>query len=46
MFSADLSVIQPESNLDPLTTAYAVMYLESGRELNYRQLLKDPKYAK
>ena len=46
MFSAVLVVIQPEANLDPLTPAYAVIYLESGRKLNYRQLLKEPKYAK
>ena len=46
MFSAALATIQPEANLDPLTKAYAVMDLESGRELNYHQLLKETKYAK
>ena len=46
MLYAALAAIQPEANLDPLTTAYAVMDLVSGRKLNYRQLLKEPKYSK
>ena len=46
MFSAALAAIQPEVNLDPLTEAYEVMDLESGRKLNYHQLLKETKCAK
>ena len=46
MFYADLAAIQPEANLDLLTTSYVVMDLVSGHELNYRQLLKEPKYSK
>ena len=46
MFYTALSALQPNANLDQLTTAYAVMGLASGRKLNYRQLLKKPKYAK
>ena len=43
MFAAALAAMSPEAKLDPRIAALAVMYLESGKELKYRELLKHPK---
>ena len=43
MFAAALAAISPEAKLDPRVAALAVMDLESGKELKYRELLKHPK---
>ena len=43
MFAAALAAMSPESKLDPRIAALAVMDIESGKELKYRELLKHPK---
>ena len=43
MFTAALTAMSPEAKLDPRIAALAVMDLESGKELKYRELLKHPK---
>ena len=44
MLSAALATIQLEAHLDPLTAAYAVMGIKYVRKLNYKKLLKYPRY--
>ena len=43
MFAAALAAMSPEAKLDPRISALAVMDLESGKELKYRELIKHPK---
>ena len=42
MFAATLAAMSPEAKLDPRIPALAVIHLESGKELKYRELLKHP----
>ena len=43
MFAAALVSMSPKEKLDPRIAALAVMDLESGKKLKYRELLKHPK---
>ena len=46
MFAAALAAMSPEAKLDPRIAALAVMDIELGKELKYRELPKHPKLGK